>query len=302
MLMQFSFASAAWISSTSSPYLHHRHNCRAFLPIAQTRWQQSNLYSSKSPGKPIEHEMKRDVLKIINEAIRAVDPYSAVKSHFRMLDDTSLEIGTQKTGTTRINLNEYDKILVVSFGKASAAMATAVVQQLQGSKLLESNIAGAVICKDGHATTAEQSTLSNLGIGTFMASHPVPDERSTKAAEYALNLVKSHASLTSLVICCISGGGSALFCKPRENLTLQDLQDVNSALLASGMGIQDCNIVRKRLEDGKGGRLAAQCHPSQVVTLVLSDGTLKYQNNKYGFFKVFLYDLIFTISTLCSAG
>jgi glycerate 2-kinase len=62
-----------------------------------------------------------------------------------------------------------------------------------------------------------------------------------------------------------------LFCQPTSPLTLADLQAVNSVLLASGMGIQEMNVIRKRLETGKGGRLAALCHPSQLVTLVLSD-------------------------------
>ena len=83
--------------------------------------------------------------------------------------------------------------------------------------------------------------------------------------------MKAVASPKTLVLCCISGGGSALFCQPTSPLTLEDLQDVNAALLASGMGIQEMNVIRKRLEEGKGGRLARSCYPSQVVALVLSD-------------------------------
>lgn len=261
-------ASGAWIGSSSLPTAalqpHHTH----------LKWpsQQQALYSTTSD----KHDMKRDALQIVNEAIRAVDPYSAVRSHFRVSSENTketLEIGNaMKNDPSRYDLKEFEKIVVVSFGKASSAMATAVVQQLKHIEVEGKEIYGAVICKDDHATDEEETALSNFGIKTFMASHPVPDERSSDAADYALQLVQQHASPKTLVVCCISGGGSALFCKPRSGLTLQNLQDVNSALLASGMGIQDCNVIRKRLEDGKGGRLAALCHPSQLVTLVLSDG------------------------------
>ena len=84
-------------------------------------------------------------------------------------------------------------------------------------------------------------------------------------------MVREEASERTLVLCCISGGGSALFCSPKPPLTLHDLISTNGALLASGMTIQQMNIIRKRLEMGKGGRLAAAAYPSTVVTLVLSD-------------------------------
>ena len=103
------------------------------------------------------------------------------------------------------------------------------------------------------------------------ASHPVPDERSVQGATKVVNMVREHASKRTLVLCCISGGGSALFCAPKPPLTLRDLQDCNEALLASGMTIQQMNVIRKRLEIAKGGRLAAAAYPSTLCTLVLSD-------------------------------
>jgi glycerate 2-kinase len=215
--------------------------------------------------------MRRDALEIIKQAIQAVDPYTAVKTHFRIKDNT-LQIGEDQ-----IKLQDYNQIVLVSFGKASAAMATAVLEQLQAAagtttqdipRLL---LSGLVICKDDHATSIEQETLESRGIPIRFASHPVPDSRSVEAAQELLEIVQDSASPQTLVVCCISGGGSALFCRPRAPLTLQDLQDTNTVLLGSGMGIQEMNVIRKRLEEGKGGRLAARSHPSTVVTLVLSD-------------------------------
>jgi glycerate-2-kinase len=216
-----------------------------------------------------EQEMTNDALKIVEEAIAAVDPYKAVKSHFQVQGDGSV----LKIGDDQLKLSDYNELILVAFGKASSAMATAVIEQLQqdDDSLRLPACTGVVICKDDHATDKEEEILSKFGVKVQMASHPVPDERSAQGANNLLSLVESHASPETLVVCCISGGGSALFCKPQSPLTLEELQDVNSILLASGMGIQEMNVVRKRLEEGKGGRLAARCHPSQLVTLVLSD-------------------------------
>jgi glycerate 2-kinase len=73
------------------------------------------------------------------------------------------------------------------------------------------------------------------------------------------------------VVACISGGGSALFCAPHPSLSLADLQATSTALLQSGWSIQDMNVVRKRLEQGKGGRLAQAAFPGHVMSLILSD-------------------------------
>jgi len=232
-----------------------------------------------------EQDMTRDAMQIIHDAIQAVDPYTAVRSNLVRVNDT-LKI-MNKGQQIEFNLSEdYDEIVIVAFGKASASMATAVLEQtfpnnknkndedVDGDGASRSHIIpckGVVICKDKHITTHEKEVLTNYGIEIYEASHPVPDVRSRNAADRLLQIVSSHASPRTLVVCCISGGGSSLFCRPTPPLTLPDLQLVNSVLLASAMGIQDMNILRKRLDLGKGGRLAASCFPSHVVGLILSD-------------------------------
>lgn len=202
--------------------------------------------------------------EIIQAAIHAVDPAQAIKSHFQFQRaDSTIKIGEKDS----LDLKDYDELLLVAFGKASSAMATSVLQQLDGS--LKSS--GIVICKDDHATQQELEFLTSQGVQVHMASHPVPDQRSVQGAALLMDLVRTRRSPRTLAICCISGGGSALFCLPTPSISLDDLQNVNSILLGSGMGIQDMNVIRKRLELGKGGRLAAECYPSQLVTLVLSD-------------------------------
>jgi glycerate 2-kinase len=243
---------------------------RTFL--SQTAWMSSALPLCSTPRgifsgapqyqTPLEQTMTRHALEIVQKGIQAVDPNAAIQAHFEV-EGNILKIGTVDT----LNLQDYDELVLVAFGKASSAMASAVLKQLD-SRIPSS---GVVICKDDHGTPEEMQILGNAGIHVQMASHPVPDKRSLQGAASLMNLVRSRQSKRTLVICCISGGGSALFCQPTAPLTLDDLQAVNSVLLASGMSIHEMNVIRKRLEEGKGGKLAAECYPSQLVTLVLSD-------------------------------
>ena len=102
------------------------------------------------------------------------------------------------------------------------------------------------------------------------AAHPVPDEAGVRAATDMLQLTQGLTE-DDLVICLISGGGSALLTLPAEGLTLSDKQRINQALLACGAPIGEMNTVRKHLSRIKGGRLATACHPARVVTLTISD-------------------------------
>ena len=102
------------------------------------------------------------------------------------------------------------------------------------------------------------------------AAHPVPDEAGLTAAKRMLQRV-SGLTAEDLVLCLISGGGSSLLPLPAEGMTLQDKQDINQALLASGATISEMNCVRRHLSAIKGGRLAAACYPARVVNLIISD-------------------------------
>src|SRR5262249_25970128 len=91
--------------------------------------------------------------------------------------------------------------------------------------------------------------------------------------EAARRIYEAVQGLTKddLVLCLISGGGSALLALPPEGLTLEDKQAVNKALLKSGATISEMNTVRKHLSAIKGGRLAAAAYPAKVAALMISD-------------------------------
>jgi hydroxypyruvate reductase len=149
------------------------------------------------------------------------------------------------------------RTIVVGAGKASAAMALAVEQSWQG------DLSGLVITRYGHGAPCKK-------IEIVEASHPVPDANGRDAALRMGKLVKG-LNKDDLVLCLISGGGSALLAAPAPGLTLEDKQSVNRQLLACGAPIGEMNCVRKHLSALKGGRLAAAASPAEVVSLIISD-------------------------------
>ncbi|MCH2274735.1 glycerate kinase [Thalassospira sp.] len=149
------------------------------------------------------------------------------------------------------------KTIVIGAGKASANMAQAF------EKAWDGDISGLVVTRYGHAVPCEK-------IEIVEASHPVPDAAGQKAAQRILDIVKS-AGPDDLVVCMISGGGSALLALPGPGLTLEDKQAISKSLLHSGATISEMNCVRKHLSAIKGGRLAAACAPARMVTYLVSD-------------------------------
>jgi glycerate 2-kinase len=149
------------------------------------------------------------------------------------------------------------RTIVLGAGKASAVMAEAVEDHWEGA------LEGLVVTRYGHGVPCDR-------IEIVEAAHPVPDAKGRDAARRILELARS-AGPDDLVLCLISGGGSALLALPADGLTLEDKQVVNKALLASGADIGQMNVVRRHLSAIKGGRLAAAAHPARVVSLLISD-------------------------------
>lgn len=156
------------------------------------------------------------------------------------------------------------RTLVLGAGKAGGAMAQAVEAWWPADKPLS----GLVVTRYGH--TPPRSAGLPQRIEVVEASHPVPNAAGVAAAERILALTQGLTE-DDLVLCLISGGGSALLTLPADGLTLEDKQRINKALLHSGANIGEMNCVRKHLSRIKGGRLAAMCAPAQVVTLTISD-------------------------------
>jgi len=149
------------------------------------------------------------------------------------------------------------RTLVIGAGKGAAAMAEVVEQHWPGE------LTGLVVTRYGHGAHCSR-------IEVVEAAHPVPDQAGRVAAGRMLQMV-SGLNENDLVLCLISGGGSALLALPADGITLEQKQAINKALLKSGATIFEINCVRKHLSAIKGGRLALACAPARVVTLLISD-------------------------------
>jgi len=156
------------------------------------------------------------------------------------------------------------RTIVLGAGKAGGAMAQAVEALWPADKPLS----GLVVTRYGHTPPRPAGVPERIEV--VEASHPVPDAAGLAAAERILALTQGLTA-DDLVLCLISGGGSALLTLPADGLTLEDKQRINRDLLNSGAGIGEMNCVRKHLSRIKGGRLAAACAPAHVVTLTISD-------------------------------
>jgi glycerate 2-kinase len=146
--------------------------------------------------------------------------------------------------------------LVIALGKAAGPM-------LQGAQALLGDLPVEWLCitKDHHLAPPQARTL--------FAGHPVPDERSLAAAEEILRRAAALAP-TDWLLLLLSGGASALACNPPKGITLRDKQTLTSQLLASGLDIHRCNLVRRTLSHFKGGGLLRSTS-ARSAALVLSD-------------------------------
>ncbi len=188
------------------------------------------------------------VTRILSAALEAVDPAAAVHRAVSSLD---------------LDLEPGGRIFVIAIGKASVPMAESLAGIL-GDKLF----AGLVITK--HAPANSSLTTHHSPFSILAGGHPVPDERSLAAGTKIRELLTGLAA-ADLVICLISGGGSALVASPADGVTLSDLQSLTAYLLACGARIDEINTLRRHLDVLKGGGLARLAAPARVVSLILSD-------------------------------
>jgi len=151
------------------------------------------------------------------------------------------------------------RTLILGAGKAAAEMARIALEQVTGP------VSGIVVTRYGY----EQLEPID-GVRVLLAGHPTPDTASLEAADAILELARS-ATEDDRVIFLISGGGSALLCKPLEGLSLEVKQRINRRLVGSGVPIEDINHVRKHLSQIKGGRLSEAAAMADQYTYILSD-------------------------------
>jgi glycerate-2-kinase len=207
------------------------------------------VHSIQNPVNP-----RQTAIEILLKAIEQVNPAHLINQSVSMTGNLL------KINEIIIDISPIKNIFVIGFGKASAAMATSLEQILQ-SRLT----GGHIITKYGHSVPLKR-------IGVTEAGHPIPDQAGV-AATAIISSIADSADKDDLVICLISGGGSALLTDIPDGCSLDDLIKLNDSLLKAGTDIKELNTVRKHLSAVKGGWLAKRAFPARIVSLILSDVT-----------------------------
>ena len=148
------------------------------------------------------------------------------------------------------------RTIIIGVGKAAASMAKEV-ENIWGK------CEGIVVTRYGHG-------LECRGIKVLEAAHPFTDENGLNATDEIIALLSSLKE-NDFVLCLISGGGSALLCKPRKGVSFIEKQKIFSHLFMSSASIKEINIVRKHLSEIKGGQLSKIAFPAKVLGLIISD-------------------------------
>ena len=198
--------------------------------------------------KDLEEEAKSIFLQMLNR----VDPASIIKERFIVEGDT-LFIDEEP-----IRLSNYAEVILISFGKASASMGAIVEERL------EAWITKGVLVANRRPRIKVKSEV-------IVAGHPLPDCNSLMAGRKIIDTLQACGE-QSLIIFLISGGGSALVESPLfDEITLEDIKELNGILISCGASIQEINTVRKHLSEIKGGRLGFLTRNSKCIALYVSD-------------------------------
>ncbi len=199
--------------------------------------------------KTLKKSKEREIaLKILEKGITSVLPENVIKNNVK------LEKNVLKIKDEEFNLEDYDNIFVIGGGKASYRMAETI------NKILKKKI------KKGFVNSIVNKKVGSIIINK--AGHPSPDEKGMKGVQKMLSI---KPLINDLIICLISGGGSAMLPMPVEEISLKDLKTINDLLLKAGANIYEVNTVRKHLSQIKGGNLARILHPATIVSLIISD-------------------------------
>jgi glycerate 2-kinase len=201
-------------------------------------------------------DLRRKALDIVEAGIERVLP-SAIM-HTALAFD-------REAATITVNKDQYKlrgRLFVIGAGKASGLMAQ-TLEKIVGAGAIT---AGLIIEK------ASPGDFATTTIRIVQAGHPLPDQRGVNATQDLLALKQQYTiGADDLVLCLISGGGSALMACPLEGISLEDKRAATSLLISCGADIDEINAVRKHLSGTKGGHLAKHFAPAQVISLILSD-------------------------------
>src|SRR5713226_1530553 len=209
--------------------------------------------SDLTPARDQQFRRMRDVAReIFTSALRN----ASIENAFAR--NVHCERRVLRIGDDLHDLDSYNRVFVVSIGKAAHTMATALEAQL-GSSL------------EGIVASSIEPATQIRSFRYFRGGHPTPTSESIHAADAILKSLTALDS-TALAIFMISGGGSSIVEKPVDDeISLPDLAATYRTLVHSGAPIAEINAIRKHLSAVKGGRLAQAAYPAHQVSILVSD-------------------------------
>jgi len=198
----------------------------------------------------IVSQLRQSAREIWEAALYAANPATCIHNTIRV-SDSVITIGGKEFSVD-------GKLIVIGAGKATSRMAQ-VIEETLGDKITD----GIIVTKYGHGLPLQR-------IRQVEAGHPIPDAMGVQAVSEMRQLLRGLQP-EDIVLCLISGGGSALWPAPSAGISLEQKQEVTSLLLRAGATIRELNAVRKHLSDVKGGQLAEWAAPARVISLIMSD-------------------------------
>lgn len=208
----------------------------------------------KSDEDPVRHQRKSFLSGCFYHAIAACDPYQAVKRNLQLNGNTLF------TSNSTFELEPGSRVHLCALGKAAIPMAQAVVDALG-----DLFAGGIVVTK---SIPPEERFDGRLKV--MAGDHPLPGTLSLQAGK-ALIAYCQNVMDPDILIFLISGGGSSLAVLPADDLSLEDLRQLNGALLRSRIAIEGVNVVRRHLDLVKNGGLLSASATTRNLTLILSD-------------------------------
>lgn len=209
---------------------------------------------------PSKSELAADAAAIFQSGVEAVQPAALIARNLR-IDGGNLLIGGESLAIAGLR-----RVVVIGAGKASGAMAAAVVDLLQPKLASSQQLVGWVNVPDDCRDEAGPVRLFH----SRPAGSNLPTDRVIEGTRRIVALVESLRD-GDLCICLISGGGSALLAWPLEGISLEEKRATSQFLSARGASIQQLNRVRRQLSQVKGGRLLNRYRGGRFISLILSD-------------------------------
>lgn len=216
--------------------------------------------------RPHSNPLLDDALAIWRAGVESVAPERLLAEAIRV-EDRWLQIETTRGDAVEIDLERLGRLIVVGGGKAGAGMARGLEAALAPLKLAPDRFGGVLSVP---ADCASDNTERIRLVAGRPAGVNEPRAEGAAAAEEMLRLV-NEASPDDVVVCLLSGGGSALLPAPIDGVSLAEKVAVAKLLSGAGATIDQLNTVRQHLSRIKGGGLARACNAGQLITLVISD-------------------------------